>query len=62
MDDSRLLFISDRIRRINFIVIRKRDAQTLTHLRIFSESTNDYFIYRKIEYQLFDFWKVGWQN
>lgn len=55
MDDSRLLFISDRIQRINFIVIRKRDAQTLTHLRIFSESTNDYFIYRKIEYQLFDF-------
>lgn len=29
MDDSRLLFISDRIRRINFIVIRKRDAQIL---------------------------------
>lgn len=54
MDDSRLLFISDRIQRINF-VIRKRDAQTLTRLRIFSESTNDYFIYRKIEYQLFDF-------
>lgn len=46
MDDSRLLFIQW----INFIVIRKRDAQTLTHLRIFSESTNDYFIYRKIEY------------
>lgn len=29
MDDSRLLFISDRIQRINFIVIRKRDAQIL---------------------------------
>lgn len=54
MDDSRLLFTSDRIQRINFIVIHKRDAQILTHLRIFSESTNDYFIYRKIEYQLFD--------
>lgn len=29
MDDSRLLFISDRIQWINFIVIRKRDAQIL---------------------------------
>lgn len=35
MDDSRLLFISDRTRRINFIVIRKRDAQTLNAFKDF---------------------------